>query len=143
MPLNPEAPTDACARASTPFPPACPEVPVGGLPKALAYYRDPLGFHVDWSDEQLGLAGLSRGDTRLFMSAADFRDQRGNRPPIVLWFNASDRAEVDAIHAEWNAAGARIAGPPEARPYKLYEFFAHDLDANVFRVFYDFAWEER
>ena len=33
--------------------------------------------------------------------------------------------------------------PPEAQPHKLYEFFAEDLDGNYFRVFYDFAWEER
>ena len=42
------------------------------------------------------------------------------------------------------AAGARIAEPPEARPYNnLYEFFAQDIDGNYFRVFYDFAWEEK
>lgn len=147
MNLDPKAPadtTDACARTSTtPFPPACPEVPVAELPAALAYYRDQLGFTIDWSDAELGLAGLSRGDTRLFMSDADFRAQPGNRSPIILWFNPSSRAEVDAIYEEWLAAGAQITNPPEAKPYKLYEFFAHDLDGNVFRVFYDFGWEER
>ena len=35
------------------------------------------------------------------------------------------------------------ADPPEAKPFKLYEFFAQDIDGNYFRVFYDFAWEER
>jgi hypothetical protein len=28
-------------------------------------------------------------------------------------------------------------------PTKLYEFFAQDIDGNYFRVFYDFAWEEK
>jgi uncharacterized glyoxalase superfamily protein PhnB len=125
------------------FPSICPEVPVAQLAAALAYYRDKLGFAVDWSDEDLGLAGLSQGDTRIFMSDSGYRTGLGNRTPIVLWLNLSNRAEVDALYASWSAAGARAANPPRAQPYKLYEFLAHDLDGNVFRVFYDFGWEER
>jgi predicted lactoylglutathione lyase len=62
----------------------------------------------------------------------------------MLWLNLSNREEVDALYRQWASARARIAEPPEAKPYnKLYEFFAQDLDGNYFRVFYDFAWEER
>lgn len=124
------------------FPSICPEIPVAELAPALAYYRDRLGFAVDWSDEQLGLAGLSRGDTRIFLSAAAFRSALGNQVPVVLWLNLSNRAEIDALHEHWRAAGADILAPPQAQPYKLYEFFARDPDGNVFRVFYDFGWEE-
>jgi predicted lactoylglutathione lyase len=126
-----------------PFPPACPEVPVADLAGALAYYRDRLGFTVDWADEQLGLAGVSQDGARVFLAAAQYRSAAGNRAPIVLWVNLDNRAEVDALHERWDAAGAEIVAAPEAKPYKLYEFFAHDLDGNVLRVFYDFAWEER
>ena len=125
------------------FPPVCPEIPVRGLAESLAYYRDRLGFDIDWSDEQLGLAGLSKGDARLFMASAGFRALFGAQPPIVLWINLADRGEVDALHAQWMAAGAQIAAPPEPKPYKLYEFIARDLDGNVLRIFYDFGWEER
>src|ERR1700754_2559423 len=125
------------------FPSACPEIPVLNLAPALAYYRDRLGFTIDWSDAALGLAGLSRGETRMFMSTAAYRSVLGTQGPLVLWLNLDGRAEVDALHAEWSAAGARIALPPEAQPYKLYEFFPEELDGNYFRVFYDFAWEER
>jgi predicted lactoylglutathione lyase len=126
------------------IPPVCPEIPVSDLNAALAYYRDRLGFAIDWSNEEIGLAGLSRGDTRLFMTTADYRSVMGNRGPILLWLNLGNRAEIDALHAEWAAAGARIDAPPEAHDYnKLYEFFAEDLDGNHFRIFYDFAWEER
>jgi predicted lactoylglutathione lyase len=125
------------------FPSVCPEIPVASLAPALAYYRDRLGFNVDWSADDIGLACLSRGQTRMFMTTAEYRAALGVRGPIVLWLNLSNRAEVDALHAEWAAAGARIADPPEAKPYnKLYEFFAQDIDGNYFRVFYDFAWEE-
>jgi uncharacterized glyoxalase superfamily protein PhnB len=110
---------------------------------ALAYYRDCLGFTIDWSDDALGLAGLSQGESRLFMSSATYRSTQANRGPVVLWLNLANRDEVDALHARWSAAGAAIAGRPSARPWKLYEFSAKDLDGNVLRVFYDFAWEER
>lgn len=44
---------------------------------------------------------------------------------------------------EWAAAGARITAPPEAKPFKLYEFHAPEIDGDDFRAFYDFAWDER
>lgn len=61
----------------------------------------------------------------------------------MIWLNLSSRAEVDELHRRWSAAGARIAELPAAKPWKLYEFLAGDLDGNALRVFYDFAWEER
>jgi predicted lactoylglutathione lyase len=125
------------------FPSVCPEVPVASLAPALAYYRDQLGFTVDWSDEELGLAGLSRDDTRIFMGAAHYRSHFGTQGPVVLWLNLSSRAEVDALHAQWVAAGAKVTAPPGAKAHKLYEFFTQDVDGNAFRVFYDFGWEER
>jgi predicted lactoylglutathione lyase len=57
--------------------------------------------------------------------------------------SGQSRDEIDDLHARWSAAGARIAEPPAAKPWKLYEFLAGDLDGNVLRVFYDFGWEER
>ena len=125
------------------FPSVCPEVPVRDLEASLAYYRNRLGFAVDWSDEALGLAGISRGSSRLFLSNAAYRSALGNAAPIVLWLNLNNRAEIDALHAGWASAGVAIDEPPAAKPYKLYEFFAQDLDGNILRVFYDFSWEER
>jgi uncharacterized glyoxalase superfamily protein PhnB len=125
------------------FPPAVPEIPVDQLEPALGYYRDCLGFTTDWCDEALGLAGLSQGHCRLFMSTAEYRSLQPNAGPVVIWLNLASRAEVDELHARWSAGGARIASPPAAQPWKLYEFVANDPDGNVLRVFYDFAWEER
>lgn len=121
------------------FPQACPEVPVTDLAPALAYYRDCLGFTVDWFDENLGLAGVSRGRARVFVAAAHYREHRGTSGPVVLWVNMANRGEVNTLHAQWAATGARIEAPPEAKSYKLYEFFALDLDGNHLRVFYDFG----
>lgn len=126
----------------TRFPPACPEIPVADLAAALAYYRDRLGFAIDWSDESLGLAGLSQGAARLFMAAGGYRAHLGSGGPAVVWLNLDSRDEIDALYERWRAAGAKIASPPAAKPYRLYEFLARDPDGNVLRAFYDFAWEE-
>ena len=125
------------------FPSVSPEIPVSSLPKALVYYLDQLGFNIDWSAEEIGLACLSRGDTRMFMTTDEHRSALGIKGPIILWLNLSNRAEIDALHEQWSTAGARITDPPAAKPYKLYEFYAQDIDGNYFRVFYDFAWEEK
>jgi predicted lactoylglutathione lyase len=125
------------------FPTISPEIPVGNLAPAVTYYRDQLGFNVDWAEEHTGFGCVSRGDTRLFITTPSFRSYDAFVGPIALWLNLGSRAEIDTLHAEWAAAGAKIILPPEAKPYKLYEFYAEDLDGNVFRVFYDFGWEER
>lgn len=125
------------------FPIACPEVPVADLTASVAYYRDRLGFTEDWVDAGLGLAGMSRGDARLFLADPGYRAGFGNNGPIVLWINLADRGEVDALHAQWAESGADITSPPAAQPYQLYEFFARDPDGNMLRIFYDFGWEER
>ena len=125
------------------FPAACPEIPVAELAPALACYRDCLGFTIDWADEELGLAGLSQGASRLFMGAVQYRVHLGTGGPLVIWLNLNSRAEVDELYSRWLANGAKLDLPPAAKPYKLYEFLAFDLDGNILRVFYDFAWEER
>jgi uncharacterized glyoxalase superfamily protein PhnB len=125
------------------FPPACPEIPVAELGPALAHYRDCLGFTVDWADEEHGLAGVSQGHCRLFLASARHRAGQPNTGPILIWLNLANRGEIDALFERWSAAGAGIAEPPAAKPWKLYEFLAGDLDGNALRVFYDFAWEER
>jgi catechol 2,3-dioxygenase-like lactoylglutathione lyase family enzyme len=117
-----------------------PEIPVASLAPALAFYRDRLGFTIDWSDEALGLAGLSRGDARIFMADALYRGAPAS--PITLWLNLASCEEVDALHAEWSGAGVSIDAP-EAKPHQLYECFAADPDGNRFRIFYDFGWEKR
>jgi uncharacterized glyoxalase superfamily protein PhnB len=120
------------------FPPAVPEVPAASVDKAVEYYVKTLGFSFDWGDEQGGIAGISRGDCRLFITNGSFREFYGNVGPILYWLNLGSKAEVDQLFAEWQAAGAKIVSEPEDKPWKLHEFTAADLDGNLIRVFYDF-----
>ena len=120
------------------FPAAVPEIPVTRIDKAAAYYLDTLGFTLDWGDEPGGIAGISRGSCRLFLTNRAFRENYGNAGPILFWLNLQSKAEVDELFAEWKAAQAKIVSEPEDKPWKLREFIAADLDGNLIRVFYDF-----
>lgn len=121
------------------FPAAVPEIPVNDMNKALDYYQDKLGFNLDWGGAEGGIAGISQGQCRMFLTDRDFRAQHGNAAPVMVWLNLSSKEEVDEMYQIWNAGEARIISPPESKPWKLHEFTASDLDGNLFRVFYDFS----
>ena len=80
---------------SSTFPGAVPELPVHDIATAVAYYQRCLGFSVDWEDEELGLAGISRGACRMFLANEEYRKQRGTVGPTVIWLNLESTAAVD------------------------------------------------
>lgn len=121
------------------FPAAVPEIPVTDMNAALDYYQHKLGFSVDWGGTEGGIAGVSKGQCRMFLTDNSFRVQYGNAPPVMIWLNFDGKDGVDKLHASWNANGAKIVSPPESKPWKLHEFTVSDLDGNLFRVFYDFS----
>lgn len=123
------------------LPAPVPEVPVTHIDDAAAYYVQILGFTFDWGDEAGGIAGISRGDCRLFLTNRSFRESYRNTGPIVFWLNLDSKAAVDALFAEWKAARAKMVSEPEDKPWKLREFMAADPDGNLIRVFYDFRRE--
>lgn len=129
------------------FPPAVPEIPVTDIAKAAAYYTNQLGFHLDWggpdNGDDGGIAGISQGHCRIFLTNPSFRAGYGNAATVLIWLNVSSKQEVDALHATWARSGARIVSPPEDKPWNLREFTAADLDGNLLRVFYDFSWENK
>jgi predicted lactoylglutathione lyase len=125
------------------FPSAVPEIPVSDIGKAAAYYQRNLGFNIDWGDDGGGIAGVSKGHCRMFLTNPAFREQYGNAGPVLIWLNLDSREEVNELHELWARSEAKIVSPPESKPWKLHEFTAADLDGNLLRVFYDFAWETK
>lgn len=125
------------------FPGAVPEIPVERLGAAAEYYQASLGFTLDWNEEELGLAGISRGDCRIFLADPQFRKAYGNAGPTLTWLNLSSKEEVNELYRDWSSRNARVISAPESKPWGLHEFTAADLDGNLFRVFYDFATPER
>jgi catechol 2,3-dioxygenase-like lactoylglutathione lyase family enzyme len=125
------------------LPSAVPEIPVSDLDAATAYYRDKLGFNVDWVESDIALAGVSRDHCRIFLAGPRFRDKRINPGPVSIWLNLNSKGEVDDLHRSWRATEALLLSEPESKPWGLHEFTAADPDGNRFRVFYDFATPER
>lgn len=123
------------------IPAPVPEIPVSNVDAAAEYYVDKLGFTLDWGNEEGGIAGISQGDCRLFLTNQELRRHQGNVSPVVIWLNLTGKAEVDELHSRWRDTGAIILAEPEDKPWNLREFRAADPDGNQIRVFYDFAWE--
>ncbi|MBI3208703.1 MAG: VOC family protein [Candidatus Solibacter usitatus] len=124
------------------LPAPVPEIPAGDVDKAVAYSVGTLGFTLDWGDGAGGIAGISRGTCRLFITNRSFREPYGNTGPILFWLNLDSKAEVDELFTQWKAGQAKIVSEPEDKPWKLREFIAADLDGNLIRVFYDFSAEQ-
>ncbi len=120
------------------LPAPVPEIPASNVDKAVAYYVNTLGFTFDWGGGQGGIAGISRGQCRVFITNPSFRESYGNKGPILFWLNLDSKAKVDQLFQQWKAAQAKIVSEPEDKPWMLREFIAADLDGNLIRVFYDF-----
>lgn len=121
------------------FPSAVPEIPVADMAKALKYYEECLGFSVDWGRDGGGIAGISQGGSRIFVTDRNVRGHFHNEAPVVIWLNLDSKEEVDALHDEWKGKGATIVHAPESKPWsRLHEFVVTDLDGNFIRVFYNY-----
>ena len=125
------------------FPGPVPEIPVRDINKAAAYYQTKLGFTLDWGGEEVGLAGISKGNCRMFLANQKYRKEYGNVGPTLTWLNLESKEEVDEMYRVWSASEVKLMSVPESKPWGLHEFTAADLDGNLFRVFYDFGTAER
>ena len=76
------------------FPAPVPEIPADNVDKAVAYYVNTLGFASDWGGDQDGIAGISRGNCRLFITNRAFRESYGN---IGLFFSGS----ISTVRRRW------------------------------------------
>jgi len=124
------------------FPSPVPEMPVSDLSKAVAYYENNLGFTLDWGGEELGLAGISKGNCRIFLANQRFRNGYGNVGPVLTWLNLESIDEVDELYRVWSANEVKLISAPESKSWGLHEFTAADPDGNLFRVFHDFGTSE-
>ena len=108
---------------------ACPRpiLYVTSLAASQRYYRDQLGFHIDWTDgDPPDFGAVSRGETHIFMC----QGCQGH-PGGWLWVATPD---VDALHAELVRRNASIKAAPENKPWGAREMQVTDLDGNVLRI---------
>ena len=105
---------------------AVPIFNVSDLRASQRYYRDVLGFKVNWEDgEPPDFTSVSRGDAVLFLC----QHCQGTPGAWTMIFSR----DVDALHREIAAKKALIRMPPRDMPWHLREMHVSDLDGNVIR----------
>lgn len=101
---------------------------VRDLPRARDFYRDVLGFSVEfeWEDPPT-YAVLRAGESvQIHLALVDAPLPEGDRPTVLYIFVR----DVDALHAEAAKRGAEILRPPETWDYGMREFEARDPDGH-------------
>ena len=112
-----------------------PELPVDDLESAGAFYRQKLGFSVDWVYQDL-LAGVSRDDARIYLRKRTGEESRSGYK-VLIWINLDSVTAVDELYEDWKRNGVPIADALETSAYNLRQFIAEDADGNQLRVFHD------
>lgn len=99
---------------------------VKNLRDSQAYFRDVLGFKVDWDHGDPATFGsVSRGDAVLFQCEAC--------PHPAGALTMVFARDVDALYEELNGKGAIITMPPTDMPWGLREMKVADPDGNILR----------
>lgn len=99
---------------------------VASLRDAQRYYRDALGFKLEWDHgEPPDFAAISRANARLFLS-------EGSQGLGGAWIMVFAR-DVDRLHSELKDRGALIKMPPTDMPWHMREMHVADPDGNVIR----------
>jgi catechol 2,3-dioxygenase-like lactoylglutathione lyase family enzyme len=105
---------------------AIPIFNVSSLRASQSYYRDVLGFSVDWEDgDPPDFGAVSRGHAIVFMC----QGCQGHPGAWIMVFTP----DVDRLHAEFVAKGAIVKRPPTDMPWHLREMLIADPDGNTIR----------
>lgn len=106
---------------------ATPILRVSDLDASLAWYTGILGFTLDWRDDDgNSFASVTRDRCNLFLASGD-----QGHPGSWMWIGVSD---VDVLHQELLAKGARVRQAPVNFPWGSREMQLEDPDGNVLRL---------
>jgi uncharacterized glyoxalase superfamily protein PhnB len=108
-----------------------PQFLVDDIPAALAYYRERLGFGVDFCYQSF-YAAVSRDGIAIHLKCApktvSGRVHRKQEEHLDAYIGVTG---VAALYEELRSRGARIVRPLEQRPWACLDFYAADLDGNI------------
>lgn len=111
-----------------------PVLQVDDLPAAIAYYRDVLGFAVDFVDGEPPVhARVSSGDrergyaVRLRLVPRGRIDLREGRSYDMIHVGA----DIDGLFEKYRAAGVTVVSPPTDQPWGLRDFRIVDRDGHL------------
>ena len=107
---------------------SCPRpiLTVRNLAASTRYYREKLGFKLDWEyGDPPDFASVSRGEGVFFMC----QDCQGHPGAWAMLF----ARDVDRLHDEFRKKGAEIRMAPTDMPWGLREMHVADPDGNILR----------
>ena len=119
---------------------------VNDLERALAFYRDGMGWHTEgivgteFEHGAVAFFDLQPGLRLALWPRADIAHdtnlpvEPGSRTDLTLGYNVAARAEVDATMDEAAAAGATIIKPAEDTFWGGYAGYFADLDGHLWEV---------
>jgi catechol 2,3-dioxygenase-like lactoylglutathione lyase family enzyme len=128
---------------------------VDDLDRSLAFYRDGLGLETngivatELVDEETNAAGAIvifhlRGGLVLALYPRSELAKDADVPfgppktgELSIGHLAENRAEVDALLAQAEEAGATLTGQPHDRPWGIYSGYFHDPDGHLSEIIWN------
>lgn len=105
---------------------SAPVLTVRDIVASVEHYRDVLGFDVTFQyGTPLFYACLCRNDVNVHLISAKRTKRLPGNGAVAIFVD-----DVDALHAELAAKGAKVVRAPENYDYGMREFSVVDLDGN-------------
>jgi catechol 2,3-dioxygenase-like lactoylglutathione lyase family enzyme len=108
-----------------------PQFLVDDVDAAIGYYRDKLGFDLDFKYEAF-YAGVTRDGLAIHLKeapkAAGERMYRRQNEHLDAYIAVTG---VEALHREFQARGAQITKPIGERPWACVDFYVEDADGYI------------
>ena len=98
-----------------------PELPFNDVAAAVEYYRDVLGFGINYQQDDIGV--MDRDGLRILLIART----QGHTGIGSCSFYVKD---ADALYADFRDKGANVQGEPVSHPWGLREFRVLDPEGN-------------
>jgi len=98
-----------------------PNLALSDVPAGVAYYRDVLGFRINYAQEDLGV--MDRDEVTVILIARTERHTGIGSCYVYV-------EDADALCAELRASGAKVQGEPVSHPWGLRDFYVLDLESN-------------
>ena len=98
-----------------------PELPLSDVAAGIAYFRDILGFGINYQQHDIGV--MDRDDVRVLLIARTDRHTGIGSTYVYV-------RDADALHAELRSSGALVQGEPVSHPWGLRDFRVLDPEGN-------------
>jgi|SRR5215471_15529906 len=108
-----------------------PQFLVDDLDQAIAYYRDKLGFELDFKYQSF-YASVTRDGFAIHLKCAPTpaaeREHRKQNEHLDAYISVSG---IQGLFSELEKRGAKVIKPLEQRPWACLDFYVEDLDGYI------------